>query len=128
MAAKCSAIARSGRPCGSAPLAGSSWCYLHDPAAAEARRESSRKGGFSRSNRARAKKAMPAAALTPREIEGYISMALRAVLAGKIEPGVGNAVANLARAAVAVREATELEARLAELELRAGIDHSRRRA
>jgi len=68
------------------------------------------------------------AALTPREIEGYISMALRAVLAGKIEPGVGNAVANLARAAVAVREATELEARLAELELRAGIDHSRRRA
>ena len=54
-------------------------------------------------------------------------MALRAVLAGKIEPGVGNAVANLARAAVAVREATELEARLAELEARAGVDHSRRR-
>jgi hypothetical protein len=41
------------------------------------------------------------------------------VLAGKLEPGVGNAVANLARAAVTVREATELEHRLQVLEVQA---------
>jgi len=127
MAAKCSAIARSGRPCGSAPLAGSSWCYLHDPAAAEARRESSRKGGFSRSNRARARASLPDP-LTPADIQSILGAVLRGVVGGRIEPGVATAAAGVARALVTVREAVELEERLSELEQRAGIGQGRRRA
>jgi len=126
MVAKCSATNKGGGPCSAAAWRDGQ-CRWHHPDLEAERTEGRRRGGEHRSNRARAKKGMVDAALTPREIEGYISMALRAVLAGKIEPGVGNAVANLARAAVAVREATELEARLAELEARAGVDHSRRR-
>jgi len=61
------------------------------------------------------------AALTPSELEGFVAVALRSVLDGQISPGVANAVASLARAAVAVREETALEARLAELEAAAGI-------
>lgn len=71
MAAKCQAIARSGRPCGSPPLAGSAWCFIHDPAGAEARRESSRKGGHARSNAARAKKEIPAA-MGADELAGWL--------------------------------------------------------
>jgi hypothetical protein len=69
---------------------------------------------------------MAAAAMTPAEIQGYVAVALRGVLTGSITPGVGNAVAALARAAVAVREATELEQRLADLEARAGVMDTRR--
>jgi len=93
----------------------------HDPEAAEQRRERSRKGGVGRSNANRARKGIAGAVLTPADLQGAIARALEGVLNGKIEPGVGNAVASLCRASVAVREATELEQRLTELEQRAGV-------
>ncbi len=55
------------------------------------------------------------------EVSGLLSIALRNVATGKMEPGPANALANLARAIVATQQAGELEARLAELEARAGI-------
>jgi len=75
-----------------------------------------RTGGEQRSNKQRARRQLPDAVLTPAELQGFIGLALRGVIAGEIEPGVANAVATLARAAVVVREATELEDRLAALE------------
>jgi hypothetical protein len=69
---------------------------------------------------------MAAEALSPAELQGFVAVALRGVMTGSIAPGVGNAVASLARAAVAVREATELEQRLAALEDRAGLANDRR--
>ncbi len=50
------------------------------------------------------------------EVAGLLSLALRGVLSGRIEPGVGNAVASLARALTHVHEATEVEDRIAALE------------
>jgi len=118
---------KGGEPCSAAAWRDGQ-CRWHHPDLEAERTEGRRRGGEHRSNRARAKKGMVDAALTAAELQGCVSAALKGVLAGKIEPGVGNAVANLARAAVAVREATELEERLTELEARAGVDHSRRRA
>jgi hypothetical protein len=64
---------------------------------------------------------MAGEALSPAELEGYVAVTLRAVLAGTITPGVANAVASLARAAVAVRESSALEGRIEELEVMAGF-------
>lgn len=64
--------------------------------------------------------------MTPPEIQGFVAVALRGVMTGSITPGVANAVASLARAAVAVREATEIEQRLRELEDKAGVTESPR--
>jgi hypothetical protein len=119
-AATCSAITRAGSPCTSPVVAGLGHCYVHAPELAEARREAARRGGRARSNRARAQKQMPEA-MSPAELEGLLALTLRAVLAGRVVPGVGNCVANLARAAVAVREATAIEERIAELEIAAGL-------
>ncbi len=121
MAATCQAIARSGRPCSSPPLAGSSWCWIHDPAAGEARREASRKGGHARSNQARARKRIPDAMGTD-ELNGYLSLLFKGVIGGRIEPKVGTAAATIARAMLEVRSASEIEDRLAELEKAAGLD------
>ena len=120
MAAKCQAIARSGSPCGSAPLAGSAWCYIHSPDSAEARRESSRKGGRARSNASRARASLPDP-LSPADLQSILGGVLRDVVEGRLEPGVATAAATVCRALVALRQAVELEARLSELEIRAGI-------
>lgn len=83
------------------------------------RRDISRKGGAARSNAARAKKALPAGVLSTDDLRGLLGLTLKGVIAGKVEPGVGNAAANLARAYVAVTEAGAVEAmerRLDELE------------
>jgi hypothetical protein len=80
-----------------------------------------RKGGVERSNQSRARKQYANGALAPIEVQGLIGLTLRAVMAGQMTPGQGTAVAALARAAMSVREASETEERLAELEIRAGI-------
>jgi hypothetical protein len=123
---RCKATAASGSPCSAQPVGADGYCYWHSPELEAERDAARRRGGSARSNASRAKRQMAGAGLTPAEIQGYVALAMKGVLSGKIEPGVGNAVASLARAAVAVREATELEARLAELESLAGT--LRRRA
>ncbi len=75
-----------------------------------------RLGGKAKSNANRARKQMIAAVMTPEEIGGLLSLTLRNVIAGRVEPGVGNAAANLAKAIVTIQEATTLELRLSALE------------
>jgi len=127
MAVKCSAIAKSGSRCDRPALAGGAFCLMHSPDHAEMRREASRKGGRARSNQARAAKAMPAA-LTGDELLALLSACLRRVEAGTLEAGPANAIAGLAKAITAIRESTDTEARLAELEARAGLADGRRAA
>jgi len=82
----------------------------------------SRKGGRAKSNTARAKRQYTTGSLDSDQILGLVGTTIVGVLAGRISPGVANAVASLARTSIAIGEAIETEARLAELERRAGID------
>ncbi len=122
---KCRALNAAGAPCSCQPVRLSGWCWFHDPDLATERAEGRRRGGANRSNRARAKRQIGASALTMVEVAGLLSVALRGVLSGRIEPGVGNAAASLARALTQVHEATELEDRLTALETAAQIGGGR---
>ncbi len=124
MAVKCAAIARSGSRCASPVLPGSSYCWVHDPAAEEARREASKKGGRARSNQERARKQIPPA-MPPDELGGYLSALFKAVVAGRVEPKVGTAAATIARVMLEVRAQVEIEERLARLEAAAGVEKGR---
>ncbi len=121
MVEKCTVTNRDGSPCSAAPRPGRDRCLWHDDALAAERAGWRRKGGEGKSNRARATKELPVNVLTPLQLQGVLSATIAKVLGGQIECGVANSVAGLARALVAVREATEVEARLAELEERAGV-------
>ena len=105
----------AGKPCTAQPVRPSGWCYFHDPALAEERAEWRRKDGRSRSNEARAKKQIPAP-MTAVELEGLLSQVLKAVIVGKIEPGVATAAAGVARAMIEVAKVGRLERQIAELE------------
>jgi hypothetical protein len=124
MVARCSATNASGDACGA-----QAWrdglCAWHHPDRAAEMAEARRRGGRAKGNKARAKREMIDAALSPKELQGVIAVTLKAVLAERKSPAIGSAIASLARAAVAVREATDLEDRLDALEAAAGIGERR---
>jgi hypothetical protein len=125
MATLCRAIAKSGSRCKNPVLAGKQHCLFHDPDAGELRLLGSRTGGRNRGNKARAAKVLPPA-FTSQELLAVLSDGIRKVADDHLEPGVLNAMANAARAMTSIREMTEVEARLAELEARAGVMTVRR--
>ena len=126
MDTKCSAINRDGRPCSGVARLDRPYCWAHDPELNERRAEGQRKGGAARSNKVRARRQYASGGLTPAEVAGLLGKALTDVLSGTLEPGPANAAAGIARALLAVREATELETRISELEQRAGISPKER--
>lgn len=119
MDGKCSATNKDGTPCSGQHFR-DGWCRWHHPEQADQMRAARVKGGLARSNKARARKALPDGLKTMTEIQALLCLTLSGVLTGRIEPGVGNAVANIARAIRDVGGAAEIEARLAALERVAG--------
>jgi len=112
----CRGVTATGKPCGAKPRPGTDLCPWHAPDLAERRKEWSRRGGANSSNKARARKALPNGTLTMAEVRGLLGITLRGVLAGKVEPGVGTACANIARALNEVTKTAEVEERIADLE------------
>ena len=126
MASHCQGKNRDGAPCSAHVYEGETWCRWHDPARATERAAWSRKGGAARSNKARARRQLADAVLTINDLDGLLCRALVQVAAGKMEPGVGSSMAGIAKTVVAIRQASELERRLEELERAAGLDSMRR--
>ncbi len=117
---RCQATAKSGKPCSVTALPGDQLCAWHSPVMEERRRQWSRRGGHQRSNKARARRALPPA-MTPAELEQVLGGTLRGLLAGRFAPNVASAAAALGRTLITIREAGELETRLSELEAAAGF-------
>ncbi len=115
MPTQCSGRNQAGDRCGA-----QAWqdglCRWHHPGLESERAVWRERGGQNRANTVRARKRIADTILQPSDIQGLLGDTLRAVIAGTLEPGIGNAAANIARALVAVREATEIETRLAALE------------
>jgi hypothetical protein len=112
---RCSTIKANGQRCAGRAIAGSQWCWNHDPAYAEARRRNASKGG-KRGGRGR-----PSAELA--RLQERLEDLADKVLSGEVERGVGAVVGQLlngARACVrdglAAREQEILVARLEEVE------------
>lgn len=121
MAAKCSSLTASGKPCKGKPLPGRPYCLSHDPEMAEARREGSRRGGESRATARRVAKQWTAAGevLSSDDLPAMLRGAMIAVLQGTLEPSQANAIATLAKASVTITNEIELVERIEALE-RAG--------
>ena len=120
MVDRCKGTNAAGAPCGAQALR-DGWCAWHDPERQPEMAEARRKGGQAKSNRARARKQLASTAMTPAELEGVLGLTITQVLSGAQPPGVGSAIAALAKASIAIREATELEKRLEALEAANGV-------
>jgi len=120
----CIAIRKTGEPCKGSPLAGRPYCFSHDPELAEQRAEGRAQGGYGKSNSARARKRLRGLAMDPIDVNGLLSDCLLKVAAGEMDPGVGQAVASMSRALMAVQETSLLAEQVQELERAAGIEPS----
>lgn len=128
MQSKCAGQKADGSPCNGVPWRGTRFCWYHAEEAAGDRARGRKLGGAARSNANRARKELLQGALSPAELEGVIGMTITQVLSGKKSPGIGQAIAALARASVAIRESAsfeqqldELRAQVAELSTRKGV-------
>ncbi len=110
---RCQAIRKDGQPCTVRAIAGSLWCFAHDPDRAAQRDEARRKGGRGKATSRRLRGLMP-----PRLVPVFDQLegALSDVLAGGLDPKQATAAAAVARAMVSVLTAGELEERLRKLE------------
>jgi hypothetical protein len=120
-AGRCTATTKAGKPCSAQARPGKRVCLWHDAEAAEERRKNAAKGGQARSNLARLKRSLPTEPLAFTDVQGVLGAVLRDLLAGKLDPPVANAAANVARAFAAIAQAGEMEDRIRELETRAGL-------
>ena len=122
---KCKAPNRAGGPCGAQHYR-DGWCRWHHPEL-EAQRQAERAaGGQARSNKVRARKRLADAVLSIDDLDALLCSALVRVAGGRLEPGVGSAMATIAKTITGIRTAGELERRLEELERAAGIGPMRR--
>ena len=113
MDARCKALNAAGTPCGAQArpdLQG--YCPWHAPELEAERVTWRKRGGHARSNANRARKAMKSAA----DVTPVLWTALNDLAAGTLEPARGTAMAAVARALVALHEATEMEERISALE------------
>ena len=116
-AATCHGITRQGQRCRARPLAGSTYCVNHSPDVTDAQRKAwAAAGGKNSSSKARAKWQLPGEVMEADEIAAWLAICFKRVIAERMDPGVANAVSTMSRAMLAVREATEIEARLEALE------------
>jgi hypothetical protein len=115
----CQAANQSGKPCSAAHWR-DGWCRWHHPDLTEQRKAWSAKGGQQRSNRARAKKQLPADLLTTEELHSWLGIVFKKVITGTLDPPIATAAANVARTMVELTKTTLLEDRMADLERRLG--------
>ncbi len=122
MTVQCTATKRDGSPCTLPSNGPSGLCWAHDPANAERRRRGQSRGGKSKPNREIV------------DVKSRLSELAEDVLAGRVDRGdaaVVSQVYNVLLRAIAtelkVKEVTELEARLEELERAAEGEASRGR-
>src|SRR5687768_12720961 len=115
---RCKATNAAGEPC-SAQARPDGWCRWHAPDLAAERAKWRRRGGESRSNLNRARKALPK---TMADVAPVLYRALTALEQGEMEPARASAMAAVSRALVAVAEAIDVEQRLAALEAAAGLE------
>lgn len=116
MVSRCAAANASGEPCQAQPVRADGFCYWHSPSVAEERAAKRREGGRARSNRERLKKRLPAEPLGAEELASYLSLVFRGLIAGKIDPPIATAAANVARTIRDISAWSDLDARLSALE------------
>ena len=122
---KCKAPNRAGGPCGAQHYR-DGWCRWHHPEL-EAQRQAERAaGGHARSNKVRARRQLAEAVLTINDLDGLLCRALVQVAAGKMEPGVGSAMATIAKTITTIRTTGDFEKRLQELEQAVDVGNIRR--
>jgi len=117
----CRGTTTAGKPCSARAQPGRAWCQWHDPTREVERAQWRSEGGRARSHRNTAARELKRYPVDMGSLRSTLFHVLKRVEGGDLEPNVGNSIATIARAIVAISQSVEVEERLAALEQRAGI-------
>ena len=122
---QCTAMKLNGEPCQAAALTGDSKCHFHSDAQREARREAQAKGGLATAGKIKQlipthlAKDVPDLRLdSPADAKILLEKVTNWTLKGEIATPVATAVVNALGVFVRLVEATEVDAKIRELEAR----------
>jgi hypothetical protein len=112
----CEKIKRDGQKCRAMAIAGSQYCFFHDPAAAKARKAAQRQGG-----QANGPAVLPAdAADVPlhsgKDVSAFLAETINQVRKGRVSPKIASTVGYLASLLMKALETSDIEGRLARVE------------
>jgi hypothetical protein len=113
-ARRCARVHASGRPCGGFAIAGSAYCFAHDPGSAVKRDTARRRGG--QAGRVVTLAESNVAVRSLADVVTLVEATINDVRAGRVDVRVANAVGYLANVAIKAIEQSDLEARLEALE------------
>jgi hypothetical protein len=112
----CRARKQDGSTCGATALAGSEFCFFHDPSKAADRRAAQSLGGQGNRIRTLSEATPDVKIQNSGDVVALICETINQVRKGTIDPRVANAVGYLANLATKALEQNELETRIAKLE------------
>jgi len=112
----CKAKKPDGTDCQSAALPGSEYCFFHDPAKAEKRREAQSLGGRHNHMKTLAPDAPDVKIEKIQDAVPLLSETINQVRKGEIDPRVANSVGYLANVIIKAVEQSDIEKRLEEIE------------
>jgi hypothetical protein len=105
-----------GGKCGARPIAGSSYCFFHDPEKSAEREAAQRAGGLRNKLAVLPSTAPDAPLLDARDVVRLLAETINQVRRGEVDPKVANAVGYLGGLLMKALHETEIEKRLAALE------------
>ena len=120
----CTHVHASGKACGGFAVAGSAYCFAHDPGQAAKRDAARRRGG--RAGRPATLLASDVAVRSLGDVVCLVEDTINDVRCGRVDVRVANAVGYLANVAIKAIQQADLEMRLAALE--AVLEPARRQA
>jgi len=112
----CSATKTNQSNCQTTALPGSEFCFFHDPAKAEERREAQAKGGRQNRMKTLDPTAPDVKVEDCRDARALLVLTINQVLKGEIDPRVANTVGFLANILLKAMEQNMLETRIEQLE------------
>ena len=110
----CAHVHAGGKPCGGFAIAGSGYCFAHDPASAAERDAARRRGG--QAGRPATVTESDVAVRSLADVVILVETTINDVRSGRVDVKIANAVGVLANVAIRAIERSDLEARLDALE------------
>ena len=112
----CGKVKGNGERCRAMAMAGSQYCFFHEPSVAEARKAAQRQGG-----QANGQEVLPAdAADVPlhsgKDVAAFLAGTINQVRKGQVSPKIATTVGYLSSLLMKALETTDIEERLARIE------------
>jgi transcriptional regulator with GAF, ATPase, and Fis domain len=112
----CEKIKSNGERCRAMAMAGSQYCFFHDPSVIEARKAAQRQGGQENGQEVLSADVADVPLHSGKDVAGFLAETINQVRKGQVSPKIASTVGYLSSLLMKALDTTDLEERLAKVE------------